>query len=48
MLCEICKENDLPESPAKIVLTDGEILVCEECEKLLAVIEERVSREQSI
>jgi len=48
MLCNVCKENELGDNPAKVVVTDGEILICDECETLLAVIEERVNREQPI
>jgi len=44
MDCNICQLNSLPKSPAKIVLDNGEeILICEECERLLSVIECKVS-----
>lgn len=43
MNCNVCQSNPLPESPAKIVLDNGEeILICEECERLLNVIESKV------
>jgi len=48
MVCELCKQNEIDETSAKIVLEDGEIIICDECERLLIVIEERVNREQSI
>jgi|TARA_B110000858_G_scaffold198528_1_gene266279 hypothetical protein len=47
-VCKVCNENELGTAPAKIVVADGEIMICVECETLLTVIEERVNREQSI
>jgi ribosome-binding protein aMBF1 (putative translation factor) len=48
MNCELCQQKEISETPAKIVLEDGEIKICDECELLLVTIEERVNREQSI
>jgi len=48
MNCELCQQNKINETSAKIVLTDGEIIICDECERLLIAIEERVNREQPI
>jgi len=48
MSCELCLKNEVNESSAKIVLSDGEIIICDECERLLIAIEERVNREQPI
>lgn len=44
MKCNVCEANSLPESPAKIILDNGEqIEICDECERLLSVINEKMN-----
>lgn len=44
-ICRMCDENPLSDNPCKVVVRGDEsnpILICDECEKLLNTIEEKV------
>lgn len=46
--CEITScTNKLTKDPAKLVLGDTELQICEECERLLNIILEKVEEKQS-
>lgn len=46
--CEITScTNNLTKDPAKVMLGDSEVQICEECERLLNVIMEKVEEKLS-
>jgi len=39
--CEACHKNNLPKDPAKVILDTHEFRICEDCERLWVVIEDK-------
>lgn len=39
--CQACGINDLPEEPAVVILNENRFLMCDECERLMKVIQEK-------
>lgn len=41
-ICPVCKIEELPDDPAKVVMRDMEYCMCKKCEKLMETIYEKI------